>query len=114
MLEITAQQRRALRSRAHSLKPVVFISQKGLTEAVLKEIGVNLISHELIKVRVYNEDRDERDQMLAEICERQAAAPVQHIGKLLVIWRPAPAKSVAAHLSSRRRRERRNKRSFQD
>jgi putative YhbY family RNA-binding protein len=90
MLEITASQRRSLRSRAHALKPVVSISRNGLSESVVKEIGVCLDSHELIKIRVYNDNREERDRLLADICERLGAAPVQHVGKLLVIWRPAP------------------------
>lgn len=117
MLEITADQRRSLRSRAHGLNPVVSISQNGLTESVLKEIGVCLDSHELIKIRVYNDDREERDRLIGEICERLGAAPVQHIGKLLVIWRPAPEESAAPakpRPTARRRAEpRRNKRSFQ-
>jgi putative YhbY family RNA-binding protein len=90
MLEITASQRRLLRSRAHALKPVVSISQNGLSESVVKEIGVCLDSHELIKIRVYNDDREKRDRLLADVCERLGAAQVLHIGKLLVIWRPAP------------------------
>lgn len=115
MLEITAAQRRALRGRAHALNPVVSISQNGLTETVLKEIGVCLDSHELIKIRVYNDDREERDRYLATICEQLCAAPVQHIGKLLVVWRPAPEETDASKPSASRRRAepRRSKRSFQ-
>ena len=112
MLEITAAQRRSLRSRAHSLNPIVSISQNGLTETVLKEIAVSLHSHELIKIRVYSDDREERDRYLQEICVQLEAAPIQHIGKLLVVWRPAPEKK---ELSKPRRRAepRRSKRSFQ-
>ena len=88
MLEITAAQRRSLRSRAHSLNPVVSISQNGLTETVLKEIGVCLNSHELIKIRVQGDDREVRVALLEQICQDLSAAPVQHIGKLLVIYRP--------------------------
>jgi len=116
MLEITAAQRRSLRSRAHSLNPVVSISQNGLTETVLKEIGVSLNSHELIKIRVYNDDRDERDRYLREICDQLEAAPVQHIGKLLVVWRPAPedASATKPRPTPRRRAEpRKTKRSHQ-
>lgn len=117
MLEISADQRRSLRSRAHALKPVVSISQNGLTESVLKEIGVCLDSHELIKIRVYNDDRQERDGFLNEICEKLGAAPVQHIGKLLVVWRPAPDEQAAtakSRTAPRRRAEpRKTKRSFQ-
>jgi putative YhbY family RNA-binding protein len=112
MLDITAEQRRALRARAHAINPVVAISQNGLTESVLKEIGASLDSHELIKIRVFNDDREVRAQYLTTICKELGAAPVQHIGKLLVLWRPAPDKQSAA--PQRRRSEpRRSKRSFQ-
>jgi putative YhbY family RNA-binding protein len=116
MLEITASQRRSLRSRAHALKPVVSISQNGLSETVVKEIGVCLNSHELIKIRVYNDDREERERLLNDICEQLDAAPVQHIGKLLVVWRPAPEDHVASKPKSlpyRKIGARRSKRDFQ-
>ncbi|MCE1244598.1 YhbY family RNA-binding protein [Oryzomicrobium sp.] len=116
MLVITAAQRRALRARAHELHPVVSIAQKGLTDAVAHEADVALKAHELIKVRVYNDDREEREAFLAELCERLNAAPIQHIGKLLVLYRPAPEDEDNAAAPGRRRgrREaRRTKRSFQ-
>jgi RNA-binding protein len=83
-------ERRALRARAHHLHAVVTVGQHGLTPAVLREIDVNLRAHELIKVRVFSSERDQREVMLARICTGLDAAPVQHIGKLLVLWRPAP------------------------
>jgi len=114
MLNLTADERRALRARAHALNPVVSISQNGLSEAVLKEIGNSLASHELIKIRVYNDDREVREQFLATLCEQLDAAPVQHIGKLLVIWRPAPEGQKSATKPRRSRAEpHRTKRSFQ-
>jgi RNA-binding protein len=91
MITLTAIERRALRARAHDLSPVVSISQKGLTEGVLKEIDLCLSAHELIKIRVFDIERAERDALLAEICAKLEAAPVQHIGKLLVVWREKPA-----------------------
>jgi putative YhbY family RNA-binding protein len=90
MLALTPAERRDLRAKAHRLHPVVSIGQHGLTPAVLHEIDVNLLAHELIKVRVFDDDRDARDTLLARICVELDAAPVQHIGKLLVVWRPAP------------------------
>jgi putative YhbY family RNA-binding protein len=88
MLSITPAERRELRARAHRLQPVVSIGHNGLTPAVLHEIDVNLAAHELIKVRVFA-DRTERANMFERICIELEAAPVQHIGKLLVVWRPA-------------------------
>jgi len=112
MLDITADQRRALRARAHALNPVVTISQNGLSDSVLQEISTSLDSHELIKIRVFNDDRGVREEYLATICEQLGAAPVQHIGKLLVIWRPsADTQSNKPHRG--RSEPRRTKRSFQ-
>jgi len=51
MLNLSSDERRALRARAHSLNPVVSISQNGLSEAVVSEVDVNLTSHQLIKIR---------------------------------------------------------------
>lgn len=87
MTEITTSQRRALRAAAHGLKPVVSISQKGLTESVLKEIDRCLTSHELIKVRIYDTEREEREALLEAVCAELQAVAVQHIGNLLVLWR---------------------------
>ena len=107
MTEITTSQRRALRAAAHGLKPVVSISQKGLTESVLKEIDRCLKTHELIKVRTYDADRDTREELLNSVCEALDAAPVQQIGNLLVLWRKRPedvevagAKKTAARKAS--------------
>jgi len=91
MLTLTATQRRDLRARAHRLHPVVSIGHQGLTTSVLHEIDVNLLAHELIKVRVFDADHEAREAVLARICAELDAAPVQHIGKLLVVWRPVPA-----------------------
>ncbi len=88
MLKLTPAERSALRAQAHPLNPVVIIGDAGLTPAVLKEIDVSLQSHELIKIRVFGDDREVRTGMYETICNALDAAPVQHIGKLLVIYRP--------------------------
>ena len=84
-MELTPLARKTLKARAHPLHAVVLIGDKGLTEAVLREIEVNLRSHELIKIRVASADREERQAMLGTICDRTDAQPVQHIGKVLVM-----------------------------
>lgn len=117
MLQLTVDERRALRARAHGLNPVVSISQHGLSEAVLKEIDASLKAHELIKIRVYGDDRDAREAWFAEICEKLDAGPVQHIGKLLVVYRPslelAAKKKAATRPATAKAAPRRTKRSFQ-
>ncbi|MCL6556924.1 MAG: ribosome assembly RNA-binding protein YhbY [Burkholderiales bacterium] len=88
MLELTPAQRRFLRARAHGLRPVVLTGEAGLTEAVLREIDRNLKAHELIKVKAAGEARESRSAMLATISQALGAAVVQHIGKILVLYRP--------------------------
>jgi RNA-binding protein len=96
LLNLTSSERRALRARAHALHPVVSIGDKGLSESVIHEIAASLDAHELIKVRAAESDRDARDALLSQICESLEAAPVQHIGKVLVIYRPAPEQMSAS------------------
>jgi len=90
MRTLTPAERRAFRAKAHSLHPFVSVGQHGLTPAVLHEIDINLVAHELIKIRVFNDDRGERAALLERICSELDAAPVQHLGKILTVWRPAP------------------------
>jgi len=96
MRTLTPAERRVLRAKAHRLHPFVSIGQHGLAPAVLREIDVALRAHELIKIRVFCDDRGERESLYVRICDELDAAPVQHIGKLLIVWRPAPAAEPAA------------------
>lgn len=89
MNQLTPTQRRFLRAQAHHLQPVVQIGNAGLTAAVKKEIDLGLRHHELIKIKIANDDRDAREQMLTEICEELSVAPVQNIGKTLIVYRAA-------------------------
>lgn len=89
MLSLTVSERLDLKGRAHQLKPTVIIGNAGLTEAVFNEIAQTLKIHELIKIRVMAE-RPQREEMLNAICTRLNAAPVQHIGKILVVYLPNP------------------------
>ncbi len=102
MLSLTAEQRRELKAQAHSLNPVVIVGNAGLTPAVLEEAARALGSHGLIKIRAAGE-REEREAMMQEICERLGAAPVQHIGKILVVYRPVDADAVKKKPTRRRR-----------
>ena len=94
-IELTTSERRALRADAHHLDPVVMIGGDGLTPAVVKETDSALKAHGLIKVRVLGDDRAAREEIFSQLCDQLNAAPIQHIGKLLVIWRPVPEKDTA-------------------
>ena len=90
---LTPAERRRLRADAHHLHPVVLIGAEGLTDAVRKEADAALKAHGLIKLRVFSDEREIREQMLLSLTDGLGAAAVQHIGKLLVLWRPVPEKA---------------------
>ena len=92
-IQLTPAQRKEHRAEAHHLDPVVMIGSDGLTANVQKEIDAALNAHGLIKVRVFNDDRSAREEMLQTLADQLGAAPIQHIGKLLVLWRPIPEKA---------------------
>ena len=93
-IELTPAQRKAYRADAHHLDPVVLIGGDGLTPAVLKETDAALNAHGLIKVRVFGDDRAAREAIYQRLADELNAAAVQHIGKLLVLWRPLPEKDA--------------------
>jgi putative YhbY family RNA-binding protein len=94
-IQLTVAERKAHRAEAHHLDPVVMIGNDGLTPAVKKETNAALDAHGLIKVRVLGDDREERETIFQQLAEELNAAPIQHIGKLLVLWRPKPKKVKA-------------------
>jgi putative YhbY family RNA-binding protein len=94
-IELTPTQRKAHRADAHHLDPVVMIGGDGLTPSVVKETDAALNAHGLIKIRVLGDDRAARDAMYQQLADELNAAPIQHIGKLLVLWRPKPKKTRA-------------------
>ena len=83
-----------LRGLAHKLNPVVMVGNNGLTASVLQEIENSLNAHELIKIKVFGDDRDARVAMLEEVCEKTGATKVHHIGKQLVIYRQAETAKI--------------------
>ena len=94
-IQLTPAQRKEKRADAHHLDPVVMIGADGLSSAVVKETDAALNAHGLIKVRVMSDDRTNRESIFAELADKLSAAPIQHIGKLLVLWRPMPEKVKA-------------------
>ena len=89
MKSLTPAQRQHLKGLAHSRQPVVMIGNQGLTASVLKEIERSLEAHELIKIKAASDELDTRRAWMEEICTATGAAPVQQIGKVLVIYRTA-------------------------
>lgn len=117
MIELTPIHRRTLKAAAHHLEPVVIIGDAGLTPSVMNEIDVHLTSHELIKIRIHGDERQSRLNIIQEISTALHASLVQHIGKILVMYRPKPPeaakKALPGHKTKAHNKLRRSKRSYQ-
>jgi RNA-binding protein len=93
-MAVNDKQKRYLRGLSHTLKPVVMIGNKGLTETVLNEIDNALNHHELIKVRVSGQEKADRTHMLNEIAEKTSADIIQVIGHIGGFYRPAKEPTI--------------------
>ena len=85
-------QKKSLKAKAHTLKPVIIVGQSGLTESVLKEIEITLDTHELIKIKIRAE-KDERQKISDQIIAETKAEFIQSIGQIIVIFRKEQAKT---------------------
>lgn len=94
-IQLTPAQRKGHRAQAHHIDPVVAIGSDGFTQAVRRELDLALNAHGLVKVRVFSDDRDARNTLFAQLADELDAAPIQHIGKLLIFWRPVHYKESA-------------------
>lgn len=86
-MKLSESQKKFLRGLGHDLKPVIMIGDAGLTDAVLKEFCSTIDHHELIKVRVRAGDRETRDDIISELCEKGSAELVTRIGNVALVFR---------------------------
>jgi RNA-binding protein len=94
-MRLAESEKRRLRGLAHALKPCIHVGTAGVTDAVVKELGLALDHHELLKVRIRAGDRDQRDGAVAVLLERSGATLVSRIGNMAVLYRPKPAQPAA-------------------
>lgn len=97
-MQLNPKQISYLRGLAHHLNPVVMVGNNGLSEAVLKEVDVNLKAHELIKIKVQSDEKAVRAQMLDNVCATLGCTPVHHIGKNLVVYRASDTVKESAKI----------------
>ncbi len=87
MKKLTNNQKKFLRARGHVLKPIVMVGQHGLSESVLAELESTMTKHELLKIKIRAEDRDDRQKMIDEVINVTKAHLIQVIGSMMVIYR---------------------------
>ncbi len=93
-MKLSNKQKQFLKGLAHPLKPVVQLGANGLTEGVVAEIDGALTHHELIKVKVPTDDREEKALIMDAIVRETGAVKLQVIGHTLVIYRPSDERKI--------------------
>ena len=86
-MELTTKQKLYLKSKAHDLKPVVMIGQKGVTDSVIEEIKTSIDHHELIKVKIAGQEKEVREAVAAELATRADMAIVQTMGNNVTFFK---------------------------
>ena len=86
-MSLSKNQLKFLRTRCHDLKPVIRIGQKGLTAEVLNELEIALNFHELVKVKLAGEDKEQRKALINDVCEKSSSIKIQSIGKTVSVYR---------------------------
>lgn len=88
MIQLNSKQRKILEKEAHELQPVVIVGGAGMTEGVIQMAEKALVDHELIKVK-FNEYKDEKQILTAELCEKCDASLVRIIGNVAILYKEA-------------------------
>lgn len=86
-MPLSSSQKRYLRGLAHNLKPVIMVGNKGVSDALISEFSIALDDHELIKVKLAGDDREERAAQIGKLAEAAHAELVQSIGKVASFYR---------------------------
>ena len=89
MIELTSKQRKYLRGLAQKLDPVIIVGKQGVTDALVQATREALEAHELIKIR-FNEFKDEKKELTAEIAERTLSQVAGGIGHVFILYREHP------------------------
>lgn len=93
MESLTETQKKHLRGKAHTLKPVVMIGQHGMKDSIQDEINQALSFHQMIKIKIAGSERDERRALIDLILEKTQAILIQQIGHIAIIYKRNPKKT---------------------
>lgn len=88
-MPLSQQDRKQFKAIGHHLKPVLIFGGNGLTENFIEELNKRLEDHELIKVKVKTETREDRAQVIDALCKSGQCELVQSIGNVALLYRAA-------------------------
>lgn len=90
---LSSRQKKYLKGRAHDLPPFILIGKEGITEGLIAAAALELVRHELIKVKIGNNSGLEKNETAVILAERTDSALVQLIGKTILLYKKNPKRA---------------------
>lgn len=88
MKKLTSIQAKFLRGLAHALKPVVFVGQKGITNALITSTDEAFQRHELIKVKFIDfKEKEQKKEIAAAIENKTNSQMAGMIGHVAIFYK---------------------------
>lgn len=91
---ITGKQRAYLKKLAHDLEPQVLIGKAGITDNLIEQINQTLVKRELIKIKILNNNMQDKQELRDELIDRLQAEFVQEMGSRIVLYRKNPDENI--------------------
>jgi len=95
-MALNGKQRRQLRALGHHLSAVVMVGSDGVTEGVIGAVDQALKDHELIKVKIAEEDRDGRAAAVEKLAQSTGSDVAQTLGRTVLLFKKRKKNSKIA------------------
>ena len=95
-MALNGKQRRQLRALGHHLAAVVMVGSDGVTEGVIGAVDQALKDHELIKVKIAEEDRDGRAASVLKLSQGTGSDVAQTLGRTVLLFKKKKKNSKIA------------------
>ncbi len=92
-MALTGKQKAQLRALGHHLNAVVMVGGEGVTEGVIAATAQALEDHELIKVKIAEEDRDGRAASIEKLVNGTNAEVAQTLGRTVLLFKKRKKKT---------------------
>ncbi|MDL2310513.1 ribosome assembly RNA-binding protein YhbY [Peptostreptococcaceae bacterium OttesenSCG-928-C18] len=91
---INPKQRSYLKGLAHNMEPLLIIGKGGVSENTLKQLDDLLEKRELVKIKILNNNLDDKNELVEIILSNLKADFVQLIGSKFTVYREAKESKI--------------------
>jgi len=89
---LNSKQKQELKRLAHSMKAIIMIGKKGLSENLTKELEAALLAHELVKIKFLESAAEDQEAFVETLSKQVKAELVENRGHIATLYRRHPEK----------------------